>query len=165
MKRKSSDFKCTGAMVLGMHDALVSLTGTIAGLAFALTERKIIILTAVIAAVVASLSMSASSYLAERANESNNAKSSAIYTGFAYLITSALLILPFVVLKKTSNALIFMFIIAIAIIFGFNTCIGITNKKPFVKKFLEMLFICSGVSIIAFIIGQIAKIFLGLTIF
>ena len=67
MMRKNN-FNSAGAIVLGMHDALVSLTGLIAGLAVAMADRYAIILTAIIASITASLSMAASNYLAVRAN-------------------------------------------------------------------------------------------------
>ena len=58
-------YSAAAAVVLGMHDALVSLTGMIGGLTFALAERRLIVLTAIIASVAAGLSMAASNYLAE----------------------------------------------------------------------------------------------------
>ena len=45
--------KTAAAVVLGMHDALVSLTGTIGGLTFALADRRMIILSAIITSVAA----------------------------------------------------------------------------------------------------------------
>ena len=67
MKQKCN-FKYTGAMVLGMHDALVELSGIIAGLTFAIETSRIIIMTGAIAAVAASLSMAAANYMAQRAD-------------------------------------------------------------------------------------------------
>lgn len=85
-----------GAIVLGMHDALVSQTGIIAGLTFALADTKLIIMTGIISAVADGLSMLASNYLAERERcEINRAIMAGIYTGIAYLGTSALLMIPF----------------------------------------------------------------------
>ncbi|MFQ6778008.1 MAG: VIT1/CCC1 transporter family protein [Alphaproteobacteria bacterium] len=161
---KDPNYKCTGAIVLGMHDALVSITGTIAGLTFALAERHLIILTAIITSVVASLSMSASSYLSERANETNNAIHAAIYTGIAFLTTSALLILPFIILSNTHVALTYMFLIAVFIIFFFNAYIGMRKHKPFMKKFIEMLLVCGIVSVLAFVISELSKYFLGINL-
>ena len=53
---RKNNFNAAGAIVLGMHDALVSLTGLIAGLAVAMADRYYIILTAIIASITASLS-------------------------------------------------------------------------------------------------------------
>ena len=76
---RKDNFYAAGAIVLGMHDALVSLTGLIAGLAIAMADRHSIILTAIIASVTASLSMGASNYLSVRANGEKHAVINAIF--------------------------------------------------------------------------------------
>ncbi len=157
-------FKTSGAIVLGMHDALVSLTGMIGGLTFALAERRMIILSAVIASVAAGLSMAASNYLAEKTNENQYAFRSGITTGLAYLGTCAILILPFLLIENTRTALFYSFVLAIVIILGCNWCIGHVRKRQWWRHALEMLLICSGVSIISFIIGEVAKYTLGIMV-
>ena len=154
---KPQKLKYTGAMVLGMHDALVSLTGLIAGLAFALADRYSIIMSAIIASVAASLSMAASSFLAERAAGRPNASTSAAYTGGAYILTCVALILPFFIIASRGAALITTFAIAVLIIFLFNYCVCRRMRRSCVRPFLEMLGICAGVSVVAFVIGQMAK--------
>ena len=57
-------------MVLGLNDALVELTGTLAGLTFALANARLVALAGIITGIAATLSMAASNYLAERANGS-----------------------------------------------------------------------------------------------
>ena len=65
--------------MLGLNDALVELTGMIAGMTFALSGTKIVALTAVITGAAATLSMAASNYLAERAERSSTALKSSFY--------------------------------------------------------------------------------------
>lgn len=161
---QSKNYKYTSALVLGMHDALVEISGTIAGLTFAFTDRRVIIMTASIAAIAASLSMAAANYQAQRSEDNPNALRAAIYTGIMYVVTSAILIMPFTVVPDRFWALIIMAIMAILIIFGFNCSIGILTRRPFVPRFLEMLLICAGVSVASFAIGMAAKYFLGVTI-
>ena len=84
-----------GAMVLGLNDALVELTGAIAGVTFALANTRLVALTGIITGVSATFSMAASNYLAERADNNPKALKSSIYTGMAYLVTVALLVLPY----------------------------------------------------------------------
>ena len=156
--------KISGAIVLGMHDALVSLTGLIAGLTFSLTDRYIIILSAVIASVTAGLSMGASEYLAEKTNENPYALHAGAMTGLAYLGTCTMLIAPFFIIRNAYTALIASFTIAILMILICNLCIGHVRGRPFWRHAVEMLVICAGVSIIAFIIGEVAKNILGIAI-
>ena len=160
MVRKDK-FNSAGAIVLGMHDALVSLTGLIAGLAVAMADRYVIILTAVIASVTASLSMGASNYLAVRTDGGRRAFISALYTGVAYMATCAVLIVPFFVFENRAVEMVLMFAIAVAEIFGFNYYLGRVNHRPYMRKFLEMLGGCAGVSVIAFLIGLGANKYLG----
>ena len=161
MVRKDK-FNSAGAIVLGMHDALVSLTGLIAGLAVAMADRYVIILTAVIASVTASLSMGASNYLAVRTDGGRRAFISALYTGVAYMATCAVLIVPFFVFENRAVEIVLMFAIAVAEIFGFNYYLGRVNHRPYMRKFLEMLGVCAGVSVIAFLIGLGANKYLGI---
>ncbi len=161
---KKCKFEYAGAMVLGMHDALVEITGILAGLAFAIDSRRTIIMTAAIAAVAASLSMAAANYMAERTQSNKNAFICAIYTGIMYVSTSAAVILPFCLIHNRFWALTTMATIAVTIIFIFNLFVGRDSKRSFVKRFFEMLFVCFGVSIASFAIGQAAKYFLGVQI-
>lgn len=149
--------------MLGMHDALVSLTGMIGGLTFALAERSMIILSAIIASVAAGLSMGASCYLAEKTNDNPHALRAGTMTGVAYLGTCAFLILPFLAVSNTHSALIMSFIMAVIVIFACNWCIGHARRRWW-RHALEMLVICAGVSIISFAIGEVAKHFLGVAI-
>ena len=157
--------KTAAVVVLGMHDALVSLTGMIGGLTFALADRRMIILSAVIASVAAGLSMAASCYLAEKTNENPHALRAGLMTGTAYLGTCAFLIFPFFVVPNTHTALFMSFIMAALIIFGCNWCIGRTcGRGRWWKHAIEMLVICAGVSIVSFIIGEVAQYALGVMI-
>ncbi len=68
-----------------MHDAIVSQTGIIAGMAFALTDRRLAILTMIVAAVADALSMLAANFLAVRADGHKYAIWSGLYTGGTYI--------------------------------------------------------------------------------
>lgn len=153
-----------GAIVLGMHDALVSQTGIIAGLAFSLANRYLIILTGIISAVAAGLSMAASNYLAYRTNDNEFAIMAGAVTGLTYLGTSFLLIFPFFMTQDVRAAMTSSFIIAIIIIVLCNWGICRVNGNSFWKHTIEMLIICTTVSVIAFIIGEWARYFLGVMI-
>lgn len=159
---KKCDF--FGSAVLGMHDAVVSITGTIAGLTFTLTNRRLILLTCIIMSVVDALSMTAANYLASKTDNMRRAATAGFITGIAYILTSVLLLAPFTIFTNVKLAFIGTILITIATLFGFNLYIGLYRKHGFIKPFLEMLTICTIVSVIAFVIGQCAKTFLGVQI-
>lgn len=150
----------SGSIVLGTHDALVSLTGLIAGLTFTFTNRISIILSAIIASVAAGLSMAASSYLAEKTTNKNNAILAGFFTGIAYLVTCILLIAPYIFVSNTEKAFFITIIIAVLIILMCNYCISWMTNRPFWKNTIEMLVICATVSILAFLIGKTTKFFI-----
>lgn len=152
-----------GAMVLGLNDALVELTGTIAGLTFALEDNRLVALAGIITGVSATLSMAASNYLAERADGNPNAFKSSLYTGIAYLITVVLLVTPYLVFPQHMylGALLSMLIVVILIILFFNYYISVAKSLPFLRRFGEMACISLGVALISFCIGLLAKYFLN----
>ena len=155
-----NNYHCRSAIILGMHDAIVSLTGLIAGLFFAFTDSNIIIISCIISSITAAISMGAANYLATKTTNRNAARQSAFYTFAAYMITCVLLILPFFVFKDRASTLIAIVCMAIFIIFAFNLCCY--RGKVFYKHFFEMLSICTIVSITAFFIGEIANKIFGI---
>lgn len=164
MECENKNFTPVGATVLGMHDALVSLTGLIAGIAFTMPHRRDIVLTAIIASITAGLSMAASNYLAEKAAGNRTALTAGMYTGVAYIATCVVLIIPFLFIRSRGAALFMIFALAVFIIFAFNFGAGRAGGRAWWHRAFEMLGVCAGVSVAAFIIGQIAKYCLGLNI-
>ena len=155
-----NQFDVKSAIILGMHDALVSLTGLIAGLCFVFTDTSVIVISCIVSSITASLSMGAANYLALKAANKENALRAACYTAGAYMTTCALSILPFFIFSNRTLALLSVFFMVILVIYLFNATFY--RKKLFYKHFYEMLIICFGVSLVAFAIGQGAKYFLGI---
>ncbi len=155
-----------GSMVLGLNDALVELTGTIAGLTFALANTRLVALSGIITGISATLSMAASNYLAERSDGNKNAFRSSLYTGVAYLITVVLLVLPYLLFPNSLylGALFTMLATVVLIIFVFNYYISVAKDLPFAKRFGEMAGISLSVAAISFVIGLLVKRFLGIDI-
>ena len=155
-----------GAMVLGLNDALVELTGTIAGMTFVLANTTLIAMAGIITGVSATLSMAASNYLAERADGNPNALKASFYTGIAYLITVVCLVLPYLLFPTNMYvaALICMIAIVVLLVFIFNYYIGIVKSEPFLPKFIEMSAISLSVALIAFLIGWGAKVLFNLDV-
>lgn len=153
-----------GAMVLGLNDALVELTGAIAGVTFALANTKLVAATGIITGISATLSMAASNYLAERAQGSRDAVKSSAYTGAAYLVTVALLVLPYLLFPAGMYAAAFAVMIAIVflIILFFNYYLSVAKEEPFLRRFGEMVAISFSVAVISFVIGLLAKNLLGI---
>jgi VIT1/CCC1 family predicted Fe2+/Mn2+ transporter len=153
-----------GSIVLGLNDALVELTGALAGLTFALQNTKLIALAGLITGIAASFSMAASEYLSKKTEGEGNAFKSSLYTGTAYVITVMLLILPYLIFSHFMICLLFTLTIAILIILGFNYYISVAKDLNFKKRFFEMALISLGVSAITFGIGVLIRQFIGIDI-
>mgnify|MGYP001477489144 CR=1 FL=1 len=153
-----------GSMVLGLNDALVELSGTLAGLTFALGNAQLISLSGLVTGIAASLSMAASEYLSSKADNNPNALKSAIYTGIAYIITVALLILPYLILSNPFVSLGIMLGTVVLIILVFNYYISVAKGYNFKKRFLQMAIISLSVAAISFGIGILVKQLLGVEI-
>jgi len=154
-----------GSMVLGLNDALVELTGTLAGITFALQNTRLIAMTGLVTGIAASLSMAASEYLSSKSDgEEENAGKSALYTGLAYIFTVALLILPYLVLSSYVGALIWTLANAVIIILVFTYYISVAKDQPFCKRFLEMAGISLGVAAFSFLVGIAVREVLGVEI-
>src|SRR6056297_884626 len=136
-----------GSIVLGLNDALVELTGSLAGWSFALKNTRLIAITGLIMGIAASLSMGASEYLAKKANQEHpHPFKSSMYTGTAYIITVVLLILPYLLLKSYMTALITTVLVAVLIIFVFNFYVSVAKDLNFKNRFFEMAGISIGVA-------------------
>lgn len=153
--------KYIGSIVLGLNDALVELTGALAGFTFALQNSRLTALAGLITGIAATFSMAASSYLSSKADGEEDALKSASYTGFAYLVTVALLVTPYLLLNNGLMALGCMIAIAIFIIFIFNYYISIAKDLNFKRRFLEMAIISVSVAAFSFFLGFALKHFIG----
>ena len=158
--------KYVGAMVLGLNDALVELTGTLAGMTFALQRTDLVALSGLITGISATLSMASSEYLSARSEGREDALKSCIYTGIAYLITVALLVLPYLLIPAELYvvALGVMLVVVILIILVFNYYISVAQDLSFKKRFGEMAAISLGVAVLSFVVGLLVKHFLGIDV-
>lgn len=154
-----------GAVVLGMNDALVELTGTLTGVALAFNNAKYVGITGVIMGVAASLSMAGSAYLEARENSAEvEPKKYALYTGVSYIITTILVVLPFFLFSSAKAALMLMFINAALAIIVYNFYIAVARDEAFGARVKEMFIITFGVAFISFIIGYFVNRYFGIEI-
>ena len=152
-----------GSMVLGLNDALVELTGSLAGFAFALQNTRLIALSGLIVGISATFSMASSEFLAARSEGRTDALKSCSYTGVAYLLTVVALIAPYLLFPTHMfiPALLCMLAVVILIIAGFTYYTSVALDQPFRKRFGEMALISIGVAVLSFLVGILAKKFLG----
>jgi VIT1/CCC1 family predicted Fe2+/Mn2+ transporter len=155
----------TGSMVLGLNDALVELTGALAGLTLALRDAKLIALTGSVTGIAAALSMAASSYLSTKSDDTaKNPFKASIYTGVAYIITVLILILPYLLLSNYFVSLGCTLAAALAIIALFNYYISVAKSEPFKGRFFEMAGLSLSVAGFSFLVGLLLRTLFGIEV-
>jgi VIT1/CCC1 family predicted Fe2+/Mn2+ transporter len=154
-----------GSIVLGLNDALVELTGALAGLTLAFQNTRLIAIAGLITGIAASFSMGASEYLSNK-SEGNNERAlpSSLYTGIAYIITVVLLIMPYLLLDNYFLCLAITLVVAVLIILFFNYYISVAKDLNFKKRFLEMAILSLGVAALTFGISYFVRMFFGVEV-
>ncbi|MFW6125982.1 MAG: VIT1/CCC1 transporter family protein [Chloroflexota bacterium] len=157
--------KYVGSIVLGLNDALVELTGALAGLTLALQNARLIATAGLITGLAASLSMAASEYLSRKSEENGQSPTkSAIYTGTAYVLTVMFLIFPFLLFTNVYFSLGFTIFNAVLVILVFNYYVSVSRDISFKARFSEMTAISLGIATISFGIGFIVRSVLGVEV-
>ena len=157
--------KYIGAIVRGLNDALVELTGALSGLTLVLQNTRLIGTVGLITGIAASLSMAGSEYLATKSEESSQSPFKAsLYTGSAYLLTVLFLIFPYLFFTNYYFCLGLMIFNAIVVIFIFTFYISVARDIPFRSRFLEMACISLGIAALTFGIGSLIRRFLGIEV-
>jgi VIT1/CCC1 family predicted Fe2+/Mn2+ transporter len=150
-----------GAIVLGLNDALVELTGALAGFTFAIGEPWKIAKLGLITGLAAAMSMAASAFLSARADADNedgkSAIKSALYTGIAYIITVILLVSPYIIISNATIALVTMLLFAFGIIAFFNYYLSVARDTSFWKGFSVMAGISTAVALISYAFGYLLR--------
>ena len=165
----------SGSVVLGMSDALIELTGALAGLTFALQDLNLVALAGLVTGIAAAFSMGASEYLSSRAEKkSESAVKAAFFTWISYLVTVFMLVSPYLFFQTDSpdfqgfephvQALLCTFAIGLIIVAVFNFYVSVVEEVSFKSRFMEMAGILGVVSLISYGIGLALRGMLGIDI-
>jgi len=165
----------SGSVVLGLSDALVELTGALAGLTFALQNLQLVALAGLVTGIAAAFSMGASEYLSSRAEKkAESAVKAAFFTWLSYLVTVFLLVGPYLVFQADSpdfrglephvQALLCTFAIGLLIVAVFNFYVSVVEEVSFKSRFFEMAGILAVVSLISYGIGIALRGMLGIEV-
>jgi VIT1/CCC1 family predicted Fe2+/Mn2+ transporter len=153
------------SMVLGLNDALVELTGALAGFTLALQNTRLIAMTGLITGVAASLSMATSEYLSTKSESSTkNPFKASFYTGIAYVLTVLFLIFPYLLFTDMYLCLSLTILNAIIVILLFTFYISVAKDFSFKRRFFEMTLISLGIAGLTFTIGFIIRAFLNVEV-
>lgn len=152
------------AAVLGLNDALVELTGALAGFTMALPDNRLICLAGLTTGIAATLSMGASEFLSRQTEKDGQPYMAALYTGIAYLVTVALLLLPYFLLENRFCSLACSLATGALIIMGFTRMTSRIRGTSYLHDCVQMLCISFGVAATAFGLSWMAKCMWGLNV-
>ena len=161
---KEEKIEYVGSMVLGLNDALVELTGALAGLSFALQNTRLIGVVGLITGLAAAMSMASSEYLSRKSEKFDKPGKAATYTGFAYLLTVILLIIPYFITDIYYFALFGTLSLGVFAIFIFTFFVSVVNELSFKRMFSEMVAMSFGIAGISFMIGVLMRAIFGISI-
>jgi vacuolar iron transporter family protein len=154
-----------GSIVLGLNDALVELTGALAGLTLAMPHTKLVATAGLITGIAAALSMSASEYVSTKAEGGDkNPVKAAIYTGIAYIFTVLFLIAPYLICRPLFLCLALTILNSVVVICLFTFYVSVAQDLPFKRRFFEMTALSLSVAAFSFIIGLFVRKFMNIDI-
>ena len=153
-----------GSIILGLNDALVELSGALAGFTLALQDSRLVAMAGLITGIAASLSMGSTGYLASKSEGEKAPLKSALYTGITYILTVLLLTFPYLLIQNVLIALALMIFNVIAVIMAFTFYISVAKDLLFWRRFSEMALISLGIAIASFGIGFLVRNLLGVEI-
>ena len=153
------------AVVLGLNDALVEMTGALAGFTMVLQNNRLIMLAGFTTGIAATLSMAASEFFSQKAAaDGAQPRLAATYTGLAYLVTVLLLLLPYMLCPDPLVALGICMVIACLIILVFTWVDSLLRGTSFWRGFLQMAGISFGVALAIFLLSWLVRAWLGIEI-
>ncbi len=148
----------TGAVVRGLNDGIVEITGEVAGLSFVFHDSLLIGVIALITGSVGSLSLASSEYLAAGWEEGPQTPLGAAgYTVVAYMLSLLVLIWPFLIISEPFFALAIVIVNAIILIFFYNYHLSVAKEINFSRRFIQMLLISLGIAVISFLLGYLIQ--------
>ncbi|MBI1992803.1 MAG: VIT1/CCC1 transporter family protein, partial [Candidatus Omnitrophica bacterium] len=149
------------SIVLGVNDGLIELTGVLVGLACALRNHLSVVLLGTVTGIAASLSMAASAYMQARHEAGKEPRKAGLYTGGAYLLVVALLVLPYGFFSNIALAVGVMFGLSLLLILGLSCYSSVLFDRDFTRQAGEMLLFSLGVAGITFLLGSFVRSLMG----
>ena len=151
----------SSSVVLGISDALIEMTGILAGLTFALQDMRLVALTGSVTGIAASLSMGASEFLSKRTEESQDSPTTAaLATWAAYVSVVVVLISPYLLIDNGAFgleahvvALILTLGLGVSVVAAFNAWLSRKRGVDFFPRFFEMLTLLAMVTLLSYGLG------------
>jgi vacuolar iron transporter family protein len=166
------DLRYTESIVLGLNDGLVEILAIIAGLAIVADANFVVVVTGLIAGLSGTLSMAGGVYLSAKSDglvkrgedRNTSARKKGYYAGVYYFLGALLAVLPFMLgIGGIAGIVVSMALVSMALSAA-SAVIAIISETSIRKRTLEMVAISLAAAITMIIVGELTKIYLGVSI-
>ena len=146
-----------GSIALGVSDAIIELTGVLAGFAGYTGSPLQVAAAGLIVGVSAALSMAAAAYSQAKHERGKNPRTTATFTGLFYMLTVLALVAPLLLGVPTSLGVALSLACALAILAAFSFYSAVIMERPFLREYLENAAVIMAVSLVGYAFGQVVK--------
>ena len=152
--------KYLGFIVLGLADAIIEITGVHAGFLGVTGSTTMAGVAGLIVGFAAAISMATAAYLQAKQDTERNSFTSAMITGFSYILAVVSLAFPYFLFGSMLVAFIASLIIAMLLTAYFTFFTAVIFERNFGKEFLESTLLTLGTALATYLFGNfLARIF------
>ena len=153
-----------GSVVLGLSDAVVSITGALAGLSWSFHDSRVIGFAGAVIGISAALSMGASEYLSEKEDNIRSPLMAGLFTGGSYLVAAIVLVLPYFLITNPITAFSASAVVAVAIVAWYAWYVSKHKEGSFNQRFFTMIGVCLFVGVLSFLFAGAFQALTGIEI-
>jgi len=146
-----------GSIALGVSDAIIELTGVLAGFAGYTGSPLQVAAAGLIVGVSAALSMAAAAYSQAKHERGKSPRTAAAFTGLFYMLTVLALVAPLLLGVPVTIGVALSLACALAILAAFSFYSAVVMERPFLREYLENAAVIIAVSLVGYAFGQIVK--------
>ncbi len=152
--------KYLGFIVLGLADAIIEITGVHAGFLGVTSSTTMAGVAGLIVGFAAAISMATAAYLQAKQSTERNPITSALITGFSYILAVVFLALPYFLTGNMLLAFLVSLLMAMLLTAYFTFYSAVLFDRHFGKEFLESSALTLGTAIATYFFGELlGKIF------
>ena len=146
--------KYLGFIVLGLADAIIEITGVHAGFLGVTGSTTMVGVAGLIVGFAAAISMATAAYLQAKQGTERNSLTSALITGFSYILAVVFLALPYFLTGHMLQAFALSLAMAMLLTAYFTLYSAVLFERRFGKEFLETTLLILGTAVATYLFGD-----------
>lgn len=154
--------KYMSALVLGLADAIIEITGTHAGTLGTTSSTIITGAVGLVVGISAAISMASASYLQSKHETGRSPTIAALITGSGYVVAVALMSLPYFLVGNIVVAFSASIAISILLVMIFTFQGSVYTGSSFIADFIQTVGLVLGVALLAYFLGDLLSATLGI---